>query len=843
MDSREIINKIKKLREEKILQDGGYTNPQPYTPYENPFSFRQDVQSVVPQGFSSQGLMPINSLFPENQSTITDYPQANIQYNDTYQNRLYNPYGGLNLEGALFNLGRSLSYDGDQQGWNAARGIASAGKLLTGGARTLFAGAANQNATQNTYNSYIDRLYNTAPTYQYGKEGGYMGLPIMQEGGLTNAAVATGAYVVGNENVQGNVEVEGGEIIQDMATGQVAKVVGDTHEQGGVEAQLPPSKVLSDHTKIGAKNAKQFREDFEIKVKATDTFAAVMDKYNTKIGWKDIVEEEESTIEEIGNQEQSDISADTKDLNLNFLSNKLQELQAQKEAVLPIQDEAFNKVFDRQEMIPKKGQNDSKMQQGGMFDSNIMGLSEAYGVPPERVYEMLQQIQSTPVMQAGGFFTPSQYAQQQYGQQSYLAGTTNAAGIEDEAQVLARLQAQNQALPYLIRQSGIYSDNAGAFPNLNNTAAFQQAYDNYVNKTIPEIDANPFLSEEQKAQYKQQAQSQLLGISNQNGQYDAIYGQETSSRTNFNLPYLTAEDKAKYGDLRFLGDVIDTETGQIKPEYDALDPKTKELILGSYGRGGQDVLNIGLDIVNTPTLETIDTSQQDTTQVNRNITQLSNANLPVDFILPPTGAQPVLRQQANLSRLDAVKQTVEPSLANIQAQTDAAIQATSFLPDSQRAAVIANLLGTAQQGANQVIGQVEGFNTQSQAQINQYNAQQADKEQLLNFQLDNDYQNKIYATLNNTQMDISRYFQDLNNQNNFNYNFIDRRNLLNQMTPQYFNNGSGEVAFQNTAGSIFGNANPSSIYGATYSTMTPEQKKEYEKTVARNIANSKTKKR
>lgn len=871
-----IADKLKKLKEEKIkvMQEGSYTNPQQYpSPYENLLtgqnyypvspsyqsflSAQQNMQfapinrpqapvyndSLNPSTYvNPPQFTPLNSpingqissgVFSENINTAsmpsdvlnnsqTVTSTTPVNDNTNVRNVLFNPYSGVNIEGALFNLGRSLNYSGDQPGWNTVRGIASAGKVGLGGARTLLAGFANQNATQDTYNSFIDRLYNTAPVY-------------MQEGGVTNAAVATGSYVVETplDNTAGMtpVELEKNEIVQDMATGQIAKVAGETHENGGVKTELPPSKVLSDHTKVGAKNAKYFREEFDMKVKATDTFANVMDKYNNKIGWNNLVEEEEKVITEIGNQEQSSISNDTKDINLNYLSNRLQDIQLEKDTSVPIQDEAFNKIFDRQEQIPKKREID-KMREGGIYDANIMQLSETYGVSPERVYEMLQNLQQPPMMQAGGFtfFQPSDFSQPPYTYQPFIPGTTNAAGLENEAQVLQRLEAQNRALPYLVRDSGIFSDNAGAFPNLNNTSRFQQAYDNYVNATVVEIDNNPYLTQAEKDAAKTTATGQLLGISNRDGQYDNIYGKETSSRTNFNLPYLTTEDRKKYSDLRFLGDVIDTETGKIKDNYKDLDQKTQELILQTYGRGKNNSLNIGLGVIPTQEAVSENVTPQQTNPV-RDVVQYSNANVPVDFLLPPTGAQPVYRQQANLSRLDPVKQTAEPQLANIDSQMNTAIAALSGLPEAQRAAAIANLLGTSQQASNQAIGQVEAANTQNQAQISQYNAQQADKEQLLNFQLDNDYQNRVFATLNNTQTDIRRYFQDLNNQNNFLFNYVDRRNLLNQMTPNYYNNGSGLVQFQDANGNIF-----SSGVAPTSTRRTPEQQAVYLKELARRQA-------
>lgn len=165
MDSKEILNKIKSLRKEKIMQEGGIY-PQPnlrydldtlsptgdpnigMTPYVNPMNnpfYAQQQMSLMTDGVGNS----LNPVVPESDiNNILNQPTP-VQYN--YQNRLFNPYSGINIEGALFNLGRSFQYEGNEPGWNTARGIASAGKILTGGARTLFAGAANQEATQDSF--------------------------------------------------------------------------------------------------------------------------------------------------------------------------------------------------------------------------------------------------------------------------------------------------------------------------------------------------------------------------------------------------------------------------------------------------------------------------------------------------------------------------------------------------------------------------------------------------------------------------------------------------------------------------------------------------------------------
>lgn len=1133
MDKQEYISyKIKKLlsegksqpqaiaiainmeKERHKMQAGGiYNNPQPFTPYQNPlygnfpqmsdFSFQpqpaqpyinplfdgsnlntESRQQLTPFSGQQMGMADLSTQAIPQANFINQIPQTefNPTYRDINRSQTYNPYTGVNLETALFTLGQSLGYEGENRGANTLRGIAAAGKIGLGGARTLLSGVGYQNRNYNSYNNYLEQLYNPQFSYTSYQEGGE----------VTNADVMTGAYIVDNPDMA-NVEIEKNEIVQDPLTGDTRKAIGDTHENGGIKTALPSgSKILSDHTKIGAQKAKLFKKEFDIKVKATDTFAKVMDKYNNKIGFTDLIDEEKKTIEQVGDQQQNEIPADTKDINMNFLSEKLQELQTGKELIKPLQDDAFNLIFKEQEKVPKSKQDD-KMQEGGMMintiardnisanrpmivndikdktaleftkkyiasdeyldrlkksghpdpkkeqqerlktlsgikivnqsgdlglakqfgkqlegvpysirggsqyqglsnaiimnsendkkstktnpgynsvlahelahselwdnknkgvprlnekeysdilsrlknyndikdskynelhhdnkpdeikadlnslkyhlyrsgiydategkefkkedlnklrdnifvkerllknykeddliwlmnniaqteeqdsnmayaqeggqliDENILALSQQYNLAPERIVELMQQANPAPqnadiqnqVVQAlqqgaqpqqvlqqlmqsgmpqeqaqqliddsmqlsntevqsfqygGPFFTPSQYALPTYGDQPFLTGTTTAAGIQSQEEVLARLQAQNQALPYIVRQSGIYSDNAGAFPNLNNTGAFQQSYDQYVDATLSAVESNPYLTPEQKTEYAKTATAQRLGISRKSGEYDKIYGQETSSRTGFTLPFLTQEDKAKYGDLKFIGDVVD-ETGQIKEQYKDLDPTTKQLIQDTYQKSKQGSLNIGLGVV--PQQSEVLVEGATPQVINRQTTTLSMPNLPIDFVLPPDPNDPVFKASVNLGTIDPVKLSIEPNLIEADRQRQSTIEALSYLPDSQRAAAISSLLGQTQTATNQAITATEQANSQAQYNADLYNTQARDKQQLLENQFAQQYEQNVFRGLSNTRQDLRAYFNELNDINRFNFNYVDRRNAFNQAPLNY----------------------------------------------------------
>ena len=173
-----------------------------------------------------------------------------------------------------------------------------------------------------------------------------------------------------------NSETEKGEYIKDPNTQQVSEIVGNTHEQGGEKMIMEEGeRVLTDHTKLGAKLAKDFSEKYDLKLKAKNTYSDVLDRYRTKSGLKKLLGQEEDTkkdLEKVGEQE----DGETKDINNNFLNEKLAEIQSKKEPLEKARQQLFDNLFEVQQgSEPKEEQNDvEKMQAGNEFNSPGRGL-------------------------------------------------------------------------------------------------------------------------------------------------------------------------------------------------------------------------------------------------------------------------------------------------------------------------------------------------------------------------------------------------------------------------------------------------------------------------------------
>jgi hypothetical protein len=259
-----------------------------------------------------------------------------------------------------------------------------------------------------------DEVYlNTTSKNPYGRDSYKNLLPYLQEqnpgknvnlnyvpksmelgGELTQEELLSGQYS-GENSMETNAEIEKGEHLKD-SQGNVSEVKGETHENGGVNVKLEKGeKVLSDHTKIGATTAKMFRDDFELEVQAKDTYATIVDKFTKKSGLKKIYEEQEELMTKVNKETQKEDST-TKDINLQFLSKKINELEEKKKPLEEAKKMLFDKAFDLQEQAkPKEDMEQEMFQIGGqMYNSDqVIGYANNYGIEPEKALELIKKFQ------------------------------------------------------------------------------------------------------------------------------------------------------------------------------------------------------------------------------------------------------------------------------------------------------------------------------------------------------------------------------------------------------------------------------------------------------------------
>ena len=161
--------------------------------------------------------------------------------------------------------------------------------------------------------------------------------------------------------------------------------------------------------------------------------------------------------------------------------------------------------------------------------------------------------------------------------------------------------------------------------------------------------------------------------------------------------------------------------------------------------------------------------------------------LPQALRLAPSSLDPLAKEQVNLQRIEPVKLTTEPMLAEQerQRQTDVArVQATGLTPQQQEA-LLAQGLSSSQLASNDAIGKVEMANQQNQFQADQFNIGQTAKEDITNAQYRQAYQNQILGSLNAYERDLRNFYtQDYLDRTQA-YKDIENINLLNAKTDNF----------------------------------------------------------
>lgn len=368
----------------------------PVPNFNAPPTYNQTDEMLTPINTSINGVMLPNTQTELDNNLRQQQEALNITTQQKERKRgapfrgAINPYGGFNMQSASTMLGASIE-DGNTLGI-----IGSAGKLLTEGLRNGLSGAAAVRRYNEGYNDYLD-----ADAEARRREGEYY---TYQKGGEVTkkrpGLLLTGNFLEGNdEHPNPNSEVERGEFLQ-TPDGNTMEVVGDRHSTGGELVSVPEgTKVVSDYLKVGGKLATYFKKNYGINVSAGSTFATVLDKYKKKIGLTKLLEEEANIMDKIVNQDDVEMDS-TRDINLQVLSKRVNDLQPDKKPLEEDFNSFTNLVFQKQEEQKQAENRDFEKQEGGEVDQNTAMLMQAIsqyaemnGQNPE---DLINQIQSLP---------------------------------------------------------------------------------------------------------------------------------------------------------------------------------------------------------------------------------------------------------------------------------------------------------------------------------------------------------------------------------------------------------------------------------------------------------------
>lgn len=779
-----------------------------------------------------------------------------------------NPYGGVDLNAASALFGQSL-----QQG-DALMGVASGAKLGLGLARNFMSGYAagkDRNRVLNDYSSNMRNAMTGAETPVQFQEGGTANeqdqllqqvMAMLQQGAqpeqimqeLINAGIpeqeAMQAIQMVMQQYQApqqeqvpqeqqmmqeggvatqpevpvemaNAEIEDGEYVQDGEGVKYAE--GAKHSEGGIPTQLENgTRVLSDYKKVGKDLSKQFSEQLGFEVKASDTFATVLDKFNRKEGFDKKVKHLDEYSDKLEKQEKTVKHDATLALNKQILMEEAQEDTQKLQELVKQQEGLFNMLFEAQEASKGIETEGNFMQQGG----TVNDLMAKYNISAEEAMKLVPSFQGVEGsstytdadlefqrMKGRGYEQSNPYFFQNPGREGRLEDWTNSQMYKAEYE-LGDVEAKKQRFKDLADNAGVPYTEAD-FKDSKSIDAFSGKLQKFIMENKPELAVDYGKKVEPTRQGLQYLVDNKLinpedyGIKMVNGKvargsYDTLTTDADKRLTEAiaNLP----QDKVKDYALTNYNDNLGYFRGIKTRDQELSDEEYKKFTsennpVGDRGYYETKVpgvyvkpTKLGEPAPTTPIAETPmeipTTPVVDVTQ-DKERNRLNFLNLPDQTPMLPWAMQApaMLRQTIYAPRWNEI--SPEQQLTDIQRGRVATAEQMSFLPDSQQASSLFALDANAMAAQNKVRSETERYNQMARERTEAAEADQKTRQSAADVVAAQTYQQQLGNELEANEADWRSWYNRVQSNQMNNYLTTNEYNRSNAFNPDINFNGQG----------------------------------------------------
>jgi hypothetical protein len=590
-------------------------------------------------------------------------------------------------------------------------------------------------------------------------QGGQQEQQVMRKGGEI-AKKLTGEYTLEEEeNPNVNSEIENNEFVQ-TPDGEVTVAKGATHEKGGIEVELEGgTKIISDHLKLGSINSKHYKENFDLDVKASSTYAKVLANFTKKSGLQKIVDEQERIIEQLKKLEEqaqgqdSAIEDSTMRLNKQFLGKKISDLEEEKKPLEEARKQLLEDVFARQEdskpASERSGNNE--FQNGGYMD-----LVTKYNISPERATELMQEYK------AGGKLPKYQGGLAPY---ELKAGE----GFSDNEQINFYRQA-----------TGL------GYTGKNNQGDIQR----FMNKARPEEVVNYFTKSGQPLTAKH--------VDLVKRDYPDIF-KKTGVDPNKPSAAYTPEEKLKLQNI--IDEVDTTETKSVynnfllegfadnKWDWRAPVVGLKPLAAAGFSKAQAPKMTTGKIFTPYQAQQEVYTSPEEKAKKSRG-EGAKFMSLPDQSPMMPDSLTGALKLTRRYDRMDPMQVSATEQISDLRGQATQAGQQLQQMAGSEAAAGMANVSAVTQQNIAKAYANTNKANMGSDAQAQQFNAQTQRMEEDARGTDVNAYERKIYQAMATTDANTRNYYNQLKAVDLANYNAVNNVNSMNQMYDNYKYDGT-----------------------------------------------------
>lgn len=611
----------------------------------------------------------------------------------------------------------------------------------------------------------------------------------------------TGDFELGVNRDQSNAEVEDGEFIQDQQG--VKEVIGKRHEEGGVPVQLDNGdKILSNHLQIGAPLAKKLKESFEIPVKATDTYAKVLAKYNKKLGLDEITEELEEYMELMKKQKTKVKDKNTSNINIDFLSKEIQEYVQKKEPLEEKKQMVFDLLFQEQEA--SKGGPTSKntmMEDGGMW---LEQIAQQYGITPQRAQQLLSQDK---FVEGGEKLNPIEgefnaglgsnvLYKAEVGKQK-----ANASTFGSEKDLNTIVQEWYKNFPSLVLSDKTFGKYVSVGPkgkvtwkgglDLNKkqevVGNFQKLVDDNQKNSANHVINNPTVYGEEAVKMAKDYLANQTFVKGEGVRgIDSKLGDFTAGVRGLSLGLATEQDKNL---LNENGIYTLSQVDENSEIFKKLTPEAQNSIKQTKSRIGKTNADYIISAYKTkPVTDTQAAAEQPAGIGTFGQAPQTNKTVQGGLLSTPTRAynmptwMPSLKTTTRLPRIEGIQVSPEQALSEIDRSVLAAKQNLQGLPPAQQAAAMASITANQIAASSKATQEAAKQNAQLMQSVNAYNAQLGTQEAQAENQNALSYEARTFTGLGNYENDLNNLMnqQFADQQQKWKYTeMINRQNALN----------------------------------------------------------------
>lgn len=861
------------------LQPNFNTTPKPtqedFSTWNNSFNNSQVAprEKLTPFSVTPKSFKQVETALPKAEDPTMKIKE-DMEVTDTKYNQpinFANPYGGVDLETSAFLFGNSL-----QSGDSLMTGLSGA-KLGLGLFRTGMAGySAGKDRNRVLSDAKTNRRNSMTgaktPVF-IGQEGGQMmnsqmqdqiiqavqqmiqqGIPpqqILQE--LVNQGISEQEAIQIIQSLiqppqmqQGgmfeqqevpeqmaNAEIEDGEYVNDSQGVKYAE--GEKHSNGGMAVNLEDgAQVLSDYKKIGKELAKQFSEQLNLKLKPTDTFATVLDKYNSKSGFDTTLSELEKLQEKLKKQEKTVKDESTLALNQEVIGNQAKDKIEELSQLDMEQKEVFQILFSAQENMKAQEPNQTPnfMKNGG----TVRDLMMQYNISEEQARNLI------PNAQAGLWnINPTQPFDPNYRPEGDMS---NAQYWEQQATNRAITDVQGSLQTYTPQEKELIKQHYAKFikdpstlQQLNQAIEADQLVFNQgmlemvrQGKAVPvelqkNNQGNTFggLSEEAfnkylyKGIYEQQGKGKYDPTNREHNEYvyDVVAPALQARGIQWDGAPFTGKNKKGSGIINnSQPGFVTNQQGKVAGIIDLdkyrniQDRGQKQLIANKYGITVEQLDNASKDITNktlritpqgiiatpesAPVMEGVDEKMEftdpseDTTEKSRkNMLLLPDQTpmMPWGMLAPTMTTQTVYAPKYN--EVDPTQQLAEIQRGSVGAQRN-----FEQLSDSQRALAGLSLNANVSDAQNKVMSETERFNATARERNEGAEAQQKTQQSQANVVALQNYQQLLGNELESNEADWRNWYNRVQANQMNNWQTVNTYNRANALNPDIQFDGS-----------------------------------------------------